>query len=892
MKDKPIKLAVLGPSQSGKTCLAVGLSAVNTAGYTVEPGGANVDLGKLTVDLENHHWPAPNIPDSAADTDVKEIALKLQKKGKDPIPLSFLEYAGERLQTPDTIKDFANKYLDGIDGAVVLVNPGAEAFAGDAAQRQKALEHYQQLFARLCDMDKKPFVALTVTAADRLVPGGDLGDRAETFNEFVEQLKNTLKNSPLRKRWKRFDVTITGCLEKQEEPSLAKGRANTSAKPFLWLLYRLRWLPPVMRVVRAVGLSLAALAAIGVIWYGVAREVAKREIEKRAHEVEELINNINEVGFIGTSTDDQLGRVAKGMEELARPVSFRIPLLLATVGVPTDGQLVDVNSRFERLLSQGGGLADDVVLKKAKKLEPKVWDLFKRRIEQEIRDIKTDIGRNATPAAVQRVDELFGQFVPTLTEEAAAEHEALKKKWEAERAGLLEQNLVQTLIDKVDKPIDELAGKHGEEVLVSLLGLYGELVKVRPPKDADRLIVENARVSEKLDKRMGEEFRALIDRDLGGGLPEAKATEKSKQFAEQLSVWNPATKVGSDEKANVEKLLESKTNEATKQWLKDQRQICDEWVKNEISNQPKRATAGQNGLFDAYVQFARRNAQNPFFSDVVQKSVYACVEKSFEGNVAWFKENGGKASFWNDTANFATNWKTLVQRLQGFRQLCSEVSTDPTPRQSSWAWHFARLCMKEGRLETNRQAEFFPRRVVIEGIDASADYHGNRPTAYKYTAFGARIDIAKFNDNGTTSDIRSEALLPFERDGRSAKDSEQNAVKAHKKKSDGKKTMTLLSKQRIVDIHAFERVDLKLVATDWNSGTGARKSSPVKTISLAWAEAVPFAPAGTTFDLSFKLDRWSGDKKPDLTLTIRGRIEGSSIRDYLSQAKDAAKAVK
>ena len=418
-------------------------------------------------------------------------------------------------------------------------------------------------------------------------------------------------------------------------------------------------------------------------------------------------------------------------------------------------------------------------------------------------------------------------------------------------------------------------------------------MKVLPPKGAERLIAEKARVSEKLDKRVSEEFLFLIERDLGRGVPQDEATEKSKQVAEQLSVWNPATPVGSDEKANVEKLLESKTNAATKQWLNDQRQICDEWVKNEISNQPKRATAGQNGLFSAYVQFARRNAPNPFFTDVVQKSVYARVEKSFAENVAWFEKNGGKASFWNDTANFATNWKTLVQRLQGFRQLCSEVSADATPRQSSWAWHFARLCMKEGRLETNRQAEYFPRRVVIERIDASADYHGNLPTAYKYTTFGAKIDIAKFNDKGTTADIRSEVLLRFEKDGRSAKDSEQNAVKAHKKKRDGKKTKTLLSQRRVIDIHAFERVDLKLVATDWNRGTGGRESSSVKTISLAWAEAAPFVPSGTTFDLSFKPHRWSGDKKPDLALTIQGRIEGASLTDYLSQAKkDAAKVVK
>ena len=848
MKDKPIKLAVLGPSQSGKTCLAVGLSAVNTAGYTIEPGGANVDLGKLAVDLENHHWPAPNIPDRASDTDVQEIAFKLQKEGKEPIPLRFLEYAGERLQDPDAFKDFANKYLDGIDGAVVLVNPGADAFAGDAAQRQKALEHYQQLFARLCDMDKKPFVALTVTAADRLMPGGDLGDRVQIFNEFVKQLENTLKNSPLRKRWKRFDVTITGCLEKQEEPSLAKGRANTSAKPFLWLLYRLRWLPPVMRVVRAVGLSLAALAAIGVIWYGVARNSAKSHIEDEARSLQTSIEEVQTL--------------------------------------PTDNQLLGVKSGFDGLRSFDGGLAGDVAREKAIELEPKVWDLFKRRIEKEIRDIKTDIGKNATPAAVQRVDELFGQFGPTLTE-AAAEHEALRTKWTAERNGLLEQHIVQILIDKVENPIDERAAEHGEVVLVSLLKLYGELVKVLPPKDAERLIVKKARVSEKLDTRVSEEFMFLIERDLGRGVPPDEATETFKRFAEQLSVWNPATKVGSDEKANVEKLLESKTNEATEKWLKAQRQICEEWLKNEISNQPNRATAGQNGLFSAYVQFASRNAQNPFFKDFVQKSVYDRVEKTFEGNVAWFEKNGGKASFWNDAANFATNWKTLVQRLQGFRQLCSEVASDATPRQSSWAWHFARLCMKEGRLDRQRHE-----RERHERIDASADYHGNLPTFYKYTAFGAKIDIAKFNDNGTTEDIRSGVLLPFERDGRSAKDSEQNAVKAHKKKSDGKKTKTLLSQRRVIDIHAFERVDLKLVATDWNSGTGARKSSPVKTISLAWAEAAPFVPSGTTFDLSFKLNRWSGAKKTDLTLTIRGRIDGSSLTDYLSQAKDAAKAVK
>ena len=806
MNETPLKLAVLGPSQSGKTCLAVGLSAVNMPGFTIEHGTRfDAYLDNLKAELQKGRWPDPDLPDWADKKDVREIALTFQKKGKAPIPVTFLGFAGERLQDPEAFKSFSNQHLDGLDGAIVLVNPGADAFAGDAKALEEVRGHYKRLFARFQQAEKKPFVALVVTAADRIDHGGDLADRKDFFEEFVGELFNSLRTGGIV--CKRFAVTITGHLASQSEPMLAKRRNNTSARPFQWLLWKLWWGPIWRAFLRKVGIVAIVLAVCVVVagaWYAIARKNAVDEIDRKARTIENLLD---EFGAVARPSDERLDCIAEAMDRLVSPVEIRVPIILASATTPTVGQLEDIRSSFDDLFSSSNGLAGEVALGKARQLEPKVWKLFQRRIEQDILDIKTNIKDSATPAAIQSVDNLFLKFVPTLTETAAAEYAACQAKWESEKAGLLEEYVLYKLIAEVEEPLDALSGEHGEGSLVSLLKLYGELAKVVVPKNNEKLVAEKNRVAGKLDRRMSEEFLFLIDRDLAAGLPETKAAEASKRLAERLAVWNPATEAGASLKANAEKKLESKTGEAVKKWMAEQRAVCDEWVKSEITNQPARSVSGQKGLFEAYQLFARRNAGNPFFSTIVQKAVYERVEKSFNANVAWFEKNGGKASFWNDKANFATNWKTVVIRLQGFRQLCSEVSTDTNPRQSSWAWHFARLCMKQGQLETNRQSEYFPRRIVIDRIDASADYHGNLPTAYKYTAFGAKIDVVKFNDNGTpAADSRSEVLLPFAGDGRAAKDSEANAVKAHEKKKDGKKTKTLLSSPRFIDIHAFERV--------------------------------------------------------------------------------------
>ena len=230
------KIAVIGPTQSGKTCLAVGLYSMNVRGFTVEPVEGSSYLNDRKVEFAGGGWPAP----TAVGTK-KDIRLDFSTKGKDPIRVSFPDFAGEvlRFDEPESGKKFeafANEHFSGLSGVVLLINPGAEVFQkGDPRLLADGMSQYKRVLAFLRDENNhsnKAFVALTVTAADRIK--GDLQGKLETFDQSVEEISNTLNSSGFT--WKRFDVTVTGHLKDQNSPRLAKGRKNSASAPFLWIL--------------------------------------------------------------------------------------------------------------------------------------------------------------------------------------------------------------------------------------------------------------------------------------------------------------------------------------------------------------------------------------------------------------------------------------------------------------------------------------------------------------------------------------------------------------------------------------------------------------------------------------------------------------------------------
>ena len=222
-----MNIAVLGPSQSGKTCLAVGLA--NTS-YGKRPfrrafvAKALEDssdlLNRFRKQIEGSKWPL-----GTDETDTLHFVF--QRKGES-VPIRFNDYKGERSADPDFLKKLDLGKLGSGDGVVLLVNPGfnfdcvreadgtvrfAEDFEVAAGAKPEGhatvsafddsplarqwladrLHVYEQIVERLETDDEggnksdKPVVALAVTASDRLRRKGDLRYLRPRFLAFLEQ---------------------------------------------------------------------------------------------------------------------------------------------------------------------------------------------------------------------------------------------------------------------------------------------------------------------------------------------------------------------------------------------------------------------------------------------------------------------------------------------------------------------------------------------------------------------------------------------------------------------------------------------------------------------------------------------------------------------------------
>lgn len=841
MNSTSLKIAVIGPTQSGKTCLALGLSATSTRGFTIEVDNIACCkyLDDLKVGIAKGDWPSANNKGPA-----RQIRFTFQRKGKAPVDVSFAEFSGELLGDEDEFKDLANQVFRDQSGVVLLVNPGSDAFQkGDERLLADTMSQYKRAISFLKNPNNgsdSAFVALTVTAADRI--HGDLAGKLDAFNRCVEEISNTLTTSGFK--WKRFDVSVTGKLESQEKPKVARGWDNTASRPFLWILYRLILLPIIVKIAKRLCFAaVAAAAAIGVFC---------------------LVDAGN-----AKSAVDGLERECSKAAESGMASSRPRPIDLDTA-----------RGRYDALREWNGRWRREYARRAAISLDPKVWVVHKKAIDCAIDDAR----KEGSTDNCYKVDSLFFCFTP-LTAKAKDEHGMMLADWEDERPRLHRQFASKEILDKIEIPLKALAGQHGEKVMEALFALYGELSKVELLDGSMELQSRKDEVAARLESRMVEELKHQIGEAFDAGLPPEKAEAEVKRFTELLSAWSPMTDEGRAAKGDISGGLDKRKTEAMKKWEALQRSICEDWIKTEFRKD--RPLAGQSGLFDAYRRFSGRNADNPFFATIVQAAVYARAEKSYADDVAWFKSNGGGTTkLWGDAGNFAANWRAVEKRISSLRQLCREIASDKTPLRTSWAWHFAQRCINDGKIEKFDEA--FPRRIVFDRIDATADYHGKLPANYKRTAFGARIDVRRFNPNGTLADEDSKELLPFASGGWEAEDKSGNSIKCN----GGKTEKALLQNPLFVDVHAFEKVELVLVATDCNKGTWTL-SSPLRRFILAWGDKeINNGDNGSLFDLSFHLGRWTGTSHPKLQLKVIGKVvDDNSIDVLLEKAKQDAKAM-
>ena len=506
--DKNLKIAVVGPTQSGKTCLAVGLVSTNTSGFTIQ--SVDEDGRAYLVDLKADLRPTkdeqgnqrPGVwPDASNLGTNKPLRFDFLKKGKQAIRVGFPEYSGEMLQ-PDRFKAFANEHLRGLDGVVLLVNPGADAFQKrDQRIFEDYMAQYEHVLTFLRDPNNesdKAFVALTVTAADRI--SGDLKGKLDLFNECIQRLSNILNTSCFgEKKWKRFDVTITGHLKDQNQPTLASGRRNRASAPFLWLLDELNWRPireEIFRKIRNISFVIAGAAALCGAACGVYAWNILKEIDREKTGLEQLIDKAR--------NKDELNEITRKLGAL--------------------------QTRTGLFAEKAKSIASDI--------EPKVWNVFEREINKEINVIRGNPGKYGGDKDCSRVDTLFVMWQPK-THECKGKHAAKKNQWEKDKPDYQDQYAVSRMLEDVRTPLDKNVSTHGDAAIKLFYGLYAKLAVAKTIHEESQQ--QKISLLSDLDTRVEKEWREFAIPKFEAVAQSNATHEATHAFVTLLDEWPVST---------------------------------------------------------------------------------------------------------------------------------------------------------------------------------------------------------------------------------------------------------------------------------------------------------------------------------------------------------------
>lgn len=286
-KSDSNNLAIIGASGTGKTTLAVGLYATSTESFTVAPDGDEtrkyLEIRKTSI--EEGFWPA-----ATNESENFDLRLRLHASGRQT-DIVFREYMGERMERDP---NYIREVIGTPKSAMILFNPGMPGLS-KPEMRNRMLGNLKVIAQHLKD-NGCIAVAFVVTASDRLT--SDLAASREDFEAYASEVTNHLTNLGLD--WKRFDVTVSGQLDDQNKPKLARGENNTTHEPFLWLLKRIRVCKRRKCILTAVAVFATFLGVSGVVFGGLV--VHSRQVLTKAEKT--FANTTNALNIAYAAHDE------------------------------------------------------------------------------------------------------------------------------------------------------------------------------------------------------------------------------------------------------------------------------------------------------------------------------------------------------------------------------------------------------------------------------------------------------------------------------------------------------------------------------------------------------------------------------------------------------------
>ena len=518
-KEKRIEnlIAIVGPSQSGKTTLAAGLAKTSGEGFTVGfADNATRDyLQPRIAGIVSGHWP------EATSGENRDIRLNLNTSKGRCAQISFKEYMGEKIQDATYLEQVVGKPK----GALILLSPGMDVLR-DPIGREELIGNLKGIVDHL-KKNKCVAIAFVVTACDRLKT--DLRDFSESFEICVSEITNYLNTSGIV--WTRFNVTITGELQEQRRPSIAAGSGNTSREPFLWIVdrvagkKRLTAAKSALRIVCWIGA--VALLGLGIV-LGVQYHSDLKKLEEREIAVTAIENRIDNAISKRTESD-----LKKATDDLALWISSNVFLTC---------HFDSLSKRFESDIAKWSRLYDEN--------RARYFSLsMDKRDEQ-----RTDRGSEDD---CRLFDKMLAEFKP-MTDVKLKER--LVKRWDGLRPKIRESYDLH-IGEGFDAELIKLKGcEKNQGLLDALLDFRNKVNKWRSDFESSRSlkerIVDEANQLERdiyveFDTREGNVIEALMD-TIASDAAEKASAEALEDLRKQIAEWTPRTDVGSDRKKGLE----------------------------------------------------------------------------------------------------------------------------------------------------------------------------------------------------------------------------------------------------------------------------------------------------------------------------------------------------
>ncbi|MDO5318041.1 MAG: hypothetical protein Q4G65_05385 [bacterium] len=927
LDSSDMDIALIGYTQAGKTTLAVGLFATSTEDFTVSGKGEDTDiyLRDRKAALESGRW-----LEATTENQMPDLCLTINRVGKPPVDLHFKEYMGERACN---IESYKRDVVGNPRAVVILLNP-CMAILRDAVQRNGMICQLKEIISYLAEPGMRcEYIAFVITASDLL--STSLRDFCEEFDFYKSEITNFLNTSVFRENWKEFAVTVSGELEDPTRPRLARGTANSSREPFIWLIQSLEAADAKSKMTRLLKYTsivtstiLLLCSTLGSLWYFWIDREAEREViailQAGGPAVDEALNNGKQGKINAALTQiekSRKNRVARSpffeenkrrftqvdlklAEKIEQGRIFWFPIFFAerknelikriddVKGLSPDkcrktldeiGELGERFAEFQPVCdsSQEGftqlkKLWNDVRLDTSTILERGCEKYFASRLS-----FYSDVAKtNATEEMCQQWRREISSWDPVTSDGKEVREKILEvfdgnlKSWRTAYESWVFDEGCNALMEKlrfVSRISDETATEFHKAMVECR-----QYEKWAEDEDASELVDWNTRKRVWNDKIRPTRQRALdaLRED------ETRRLDPEAQDCPVLSenTRNELDQILKDEGALSVADYETWMKELAQgvagrqeEWRQVQRRRCESFIED-----IKADNLEGPDVLRAFQNFYSDNPNNPSLSLAVE-GVHKRIGVAFRQlyNEVYFEYS--QQSKGMNQGDIMVHVETGIRRLRELCRALGRVRYEPL-KNSCW-FKLAKRCQEEGRLDQGLTG-CFPQKLTITKVDARMHY-SQFDSDFKNMSLSVDLGVKTWNSS-TYSDGQCASCG-------------QTIFLQH----DNLDWKTVFSGYKEFDVNPFANACISVTATDYNGGFFSSPESSSSRFffytmrnkgvggsgpNLKWDQA----QGCFTGEMTLCINRtWeNGDKRPTIAFRIYVTASGEDLRDWWPSVED------